>query len=102
MLFRRAALPLSPRTLNLTTRTIRVHRKNTRSRWQRLDPGQQTLLALVRLHKGETFAELTAGFQISLTTAWRYVHHTTRLLAPADSHSEAEATSCTSQGCGGR
>lgn len=81
MLFYRAALPLSPRALNLTARTIRVHRKNTRSRWRRLDPGQQALLVLVHLHKGETFAELAAGFQISLTTAWRYVRETTRLLA---------------------
>lgn len=81
MLFYRAALPLSPRALNLTARTIRVHRKNTRSRWRRLDPGQQALLVLVHPHKGETFAELAAGFQISLTTAWRYVRETTRLLA---------------------
>ena len=81
MLFYRAALPLSPRTLHLTARTICVHRRNTRSRWRRLDPGQQVLLVLVHLHKGETFAELAAGFRISLTTVWRYVRETTRLLA---------------------
>ena len=81
MLFYRSALPLSRRTLNLTAHTIRAHRARTGSRWRRLDPGQQALLVLVHLHKGETFAELAAGFQISLTTAWRYVRETTRLLA---------------------
>ncbi|MFL1382457.1 IS5/IS1182 family transposase, partial [Nocardiopsis sp. frass4] len=34
MLFYRAALPLSRRTLNLAARTIRAHRKDTGSRWR--------------------------------------------------------------------
>jgi hypothetical protein len=38
MLFYRAVLPLSRRTLNLAARTIRAHRKNIASRWQCLDP----------------------------------------------------------------
>lgn len=38
MLFYRAALSLSLRTLNLAARTIRAHRARTGSRWRRLDP----------------------------------------------------------------
>ncbi|MFD0776990.1 transposase family protein, partial [Streptomonospora algeriensis] len=81
MLFYRACLPLSRRTLNLTARTIRNHRRAARSRWRRLDAAQQALLVLVHLRKGETFAEVGAGFGVGATTAWRYVRETTRLLA---------------------
>ncbi|MFL1382439.1 transposase family protein, partial [Nocardiopsis protaetiae] len=81
MLFYRAALPLSRRTLNLAARTIRAHRKDTGSRWRRLDPAAQALLVLVHLYKGEPFAQVPAGFGVGTTTAWRYVHETTALLA---------------------
>lgn len=81
MLFYRAALPLSRRTLNLAVRTIRTHREQTGSRWRRLDPATQALLVLVHLHKGETFAQVAAGFGVGTATAWRYVCETTRLLA---------------------
>jgi alkylation response protein AidB-like acyl-CoA dehydrogenase len=33
------------------------------------------------LRKGETFAELAAGFGVGVTTAWRYVNETVALLA---------------------
>jgi hypothetical protein len=33
------------------------------------------------LRKGETFAELAAGFGVGTTTAWRYVNETVALLA---------------------
>ena len=36
---------------------------------------------LVHLRKGETFAELAAGFAVSTATAWRYVTETVALLA---------------------
>jgi Helix-turn-helix of DDE superfamily endonuclease len=39
------------------------------------------LLVLAYLRKGETFAELAAGFAVSTTTAWRYVNETVDLLA---------------------
>jgi hypothetical protein len=45
------------------------------------EPRQQALLVLAHLRKGETFAELAAGFGISTVTAWRYVTETVRLLA---------------------
>jgi DDE superfamily endonuclease len=81
MLFYRAALPLSSRTLNFTAGLIRRHRAAIGSPWRKLNPGQQALLVLVYLRKGETFAELAAGFAVGTTTAWRYVNETTDLLA---------------------
>jgi len=81
VLFYRAALPLSRKTLNYAAGIIRRYRKSIGSRWRKLNPGQQALLVLAYLRKGETFAELAAGFGIGTTTAWRYVEETTALLA---------------------
>ena len=81
MLFYRAALPLSSRTLTYVSGIIRRHRKAIGSRWRKLNPGQQALLVLAYLRKGETFAELAAGFGVGTTTAWRYVNETVALLA---------------------
>ncbi|XVS68218.1 transposase family protein [Actinosynnema sp. CA-299493] len=81
MLFYRAALPLSHRTLTFVSDVVRAHRRRSGSVWRRLDPGQQALLVLVYLGKGETFAEIGAGFGVSTTTAWRYVNETVELLA---------------------
>ena len=36
-------------------------------------PARQALLVLVQQRKGETFAELAAGFGVGATTGWRYV-----------------------------
>jgi DDE superfamily endonuclease/Helix-turn-helix of DDE superfamily endonuclease len=81
MLFYRAALPLSSRTLTFVSGIIRRHRTASGSRWRKLNPGKQALLVLVYLRKGETFAELAAGFGVGVTTAWRYVNETVTLLA---------------------
>ena len=81
MLFYRAALPLSSRTLNFTAAVIRRHRKAIGSRWRKLNPGQEALLVLAYLRKGETFDELAAGFGVGRTTAWRYVNEVVELLA---------------------
>jgi hypothetical protein len=62
MLFYRAALPSSCKTLNYATGVIRRHLKAIGSRWRKLSPGRQALLVLAYLRKGETFAELAAGF----------------------------------------
>jgi DDE superfamily endonuclease/Helix-turn-helix of DDE superfamily endonuclease len=40
-----------------------------------------SLLVLAYLRKGETFAELAAGFGVGTATAWRYVTETVALLA---------------------
>jgi hypothetical protein len=81
MLFYRAALPLSSRTLTFVSGLIRRHRKSIGSCWRKLNPGQQALLVLAYLRKGETFADLAAGFAVGTTTAWRYVNETVVLLA---------------------
>ena len=81
MLFYRAALPLSSKTLNYVAGVVRRHRASIGSAWRKLNPGQQALLVLAYLRKGETFAELAAGFGVGTTTAWRYVQETVALLA---------------------
>jgi uncharacterized protein (DUF433 family) len=81
MLSYRAALPLSSRTLNFAAGIVRRHRKAIGSRWRKLNPGQEALLVLVYLRKGETFEQLAAGFGVGLATAWRYVNEVTELLA---------------------
>src|SRR5512135_385000 len=81
MLFYRAALPLSRRTLTFAAGIIRRHRAWIGSLWRKLNPGQQALLVLVYLRKGETFADLAAGFGVGTATAWRYVNETVALLA---------------------
>jgi DDE superfamily endonuclease len=81
MLFYRAALPLSCKTLNYAAGIIRRHRKSIGSRWRKLNPGRQALLVLAHLRKGETFAELAAGFAVGTTTAWRYIEEVVALLA---------------------
>ena len=81
MLFYPAALPLSRQTLTCTAGIIRRHRVQTGSPWRKLTPARQALLVLACLRKGETFAELAAGFGIGTATAWRYVSETVALLA---------------------
>lgn len=72
---------LSEANLQLTARLIRSHRDAIGSPWRKLDPGQQALLALVYLRKGETYAALAEGWRIGRTTARRYVRETVALLA---------------------
>ena len=78
LLCRAAAVAQDP---HLRVRIIRRHRKSIGSRWRKLNPGQQALLVLAYLRKGETFAELAAGFAVGTTTAWRYVEEIVALLA---------------------
>jgi hypothetical protein len=81
MLFYRAALPLSRKTLTFVAGIIRRHRIAIVSPWRKLNCGQQGLLVLAYLRKGETFAQIAAGFGIGTATAWRYVNETVALLA---------------------
>jgi hypothetical protein len=81
MLFYRAALPLSRQTLSFTAGLIRRHRAAIGSVWRKLNAGQQALLVLVHLRKGEPFAQVAAGFGVGTATAWRYVTETVALLA---------------------
>ena len=81
MLLYRASLPLSRQTLAYATGVVRRHRKKIGSKGRALPPSLQALMTLVHLRKGETFAELGAGFTVSTTTAWRYVNETIDALA---------------------
>ena len=81
MLFYRAALPLSRATLAYLAGVIRRYRRQIGSCWRKCNPGQQALLVLAHLRKGETFAALAAGFGIGTATAWRYVREAVALLA---------------------
>jgi hypothetical protein len=81
MLFYRAALPLSSRSLTFVAGIIRRHRAAIGSPWRKLNAGRQALLVLVYLRKGETFTEVAGGFEVGTTTAWRYVNETIALLA---------------------
>jgi hypothetical protein len=81
MLFYRAALPLSSRTLNFAAGLIRRHLKTVGSRWRKLDPARQALLVLAYPRKGETFEDLAAGSGVGRTTAWRDVNETAEQLA---------------------
>jgi hypothetical protein len=81
VLFYPAGLPLSAQTLSYAAGVIRRHREKIGSAWRRLNPGRQALLVLACLRKGDTFAELAAGFGVGTATAWRYVTETTALLA---------------------
>ena len=69
MLFYRASLPLSRQTLDYAAGIILRHRASTGSCWPKLNPGRQALLVLAYLRKGETLAELAAGFGVGTTTA---------------------------------
>ena len=81
MLFYRAALPLSRSTLNYVTGVVRRHRRSINSKGRALTAGKQALMVLAHLKKGETFAQLGAGFGVGTTTAWRYVNEVVELLA---------------------
>ncbi|MCR3746042.1 Helix-turn-helix of DDE superfamily endonuclease [Actinomadura glauciflava] len=81
MLLYRASLPLSRQTLAYATGAVRRHRRAIGSKGRCLPPGMQALMTLVYLRKGETYAELGAGFAVSTTTAWRHVNETVDLPA---------------------
>lgn len=66
MLFHPAVLPLSRQTLTYTTVVIRRHRRQIGSPLRKLNAGQQALLVLACLRKGETFDELAAGFGMAV------------------------------------
>ncbi|GAA2702611.1 hypothetical protein GCM10010412_100730 [Nonomuraea recticatena] len=86
MLFYRAALPLSRRTLTFLSGIIRRHCKKIGFRWRRLNLGQPAMLTFVHLRKGETLIELAAGFAVGATTVWRYIRQAIALLAGRAPH----------------
>ncbi len=61
MLFYRAALPLSSRTLTYVAGIIRRRRAAIGSAWRKLNSGKQGLLVPLYLRKDETLAHLAAA-----------------------------------------
>ena len=78
-----STISLSSRTLNHLAERIGVHCQQRKSRWRRLNPGRQALLALAHLRNGGTYTRLAAGFEIGVSTARRYVQEAIALLTAA-------------------
>lgn len=74
-------MSVSSRSLTMLAEALRRERRARRTRWRRLDPGEQALLVLAYLRKGETYADLAGGFGIGLATVFRYVREALDVLA---------------------
>ncbi len=76
-----ATIPLSTRSLTHLSSLLRAERARRGTRYRRLDPARQALLVLAHLRNGDTPARLAGGFQVGVTTAWRYIREGVDLLA---------------------
>ena len=76
-----AGMTVSNRALIMLSDLLRHHRSVVGTRWRKLEPGQHALLVLAHLRKGDTYAELAAGFAVGTTTVYRYLHEAIELLA---------------------
>ena len=76
-----SGMTVSNRALIMLADLLRAHRTQLRTRWRRLDAGQQALLTVAHLRKGETYADLACGFAIGTSTVYRYLREALELLA---------------------
>ena len=76
-----SGMTVSNRALIMLADLLRAHRTKLRTRWRRLDAGQQALLTVAHLRKGETYADLACGFRIGTSTVYRYLREALELLA---------------------
>ena len=76
-----SSMQVSNRCLIMLSDAVRQHHNTLRTRWRRLGPGQQALLVLAHLRKGETYRDLAQGFGIATSTVYRYPHEGVELLA---------------------
>ena len=83
MLVYPSSMPVFNRALQILSDALRHHRRVLGSRWRWLSPGQQALLVLAHLNKGETYTALAAGFGVGTTTVFRYVREGIDVLAEA-------------------
>jgi hypothetical protein len=74
-------MSVSSRVLNMLAEALRHERRARRTRWRRLEAGQQALLVLAYLRKGETYTDLAIGFGIGTTTVFRYIREALEVLA---------------------
>jgi hypothetical protein len=76
-----SSMPVSNRALQVLADALRQRRSAIGSRWRRLSAGEQALLVLAHLNKGETYTALAAGFGVGTTTVFRYVREGVDVLA---------------------
>jgi len=76
-----AGLSVSNHALITLSDALRQHRALLGTRWRRLTVGEQALLVVAHLRKGETYADLAAGYGIGTTTVFRYIREAIELLA---------------------
>jgi len=81
MLVSPSGVEVSSSALRFLAARLREHRRALGTRWRRLSPGRQALLALAHLRNGQPYAQLAAGFRIGTTTVYRYVTEAVELLA---------------------
>jgi hypothetical protein len=68
-----SGMTVSSRALGVLSDALRAQRNQRRTRWRKLSPGRQALLAVAHLRKGETYADLACGFRIGTSTVYRYI-----------------------------
>ncbi|HEX2214617.1 MAG TPA: transposase family protein [Mycobacterium sp.] len=76
-----SGMTVSNRALIMLADLLRQNRAARKTRWRRLDAGQQALLVVAHLRKGETYTDLAVGFEIGTTTVYRYLREALELLA---------------------
>ncbi len=81
MLVYPSGLDVSSSALRFLSAGLREHRRSLGTRWRRLSPGRQALLALAHLRNGHPYVQLAAGFGVGTTTAYRYVTEAVEVLA---------------------
>jgi hypothetical protein len=74
-------MSVSNRVVIMLADQLRHHRMKIGTRWRRLAAGQQALLTLAHLRKGETYTDLAMGFGIGTTTVFRYIREALDILA---------------------
>jgi hypothetical protein len=76
-----SSMTVSTQTLTFVSTTLRAHRRRLGTRWRLLSCGEQALMVLAHLRKGETYRDLAAGFGVGVTTAYRYLREAVQILA---------------------
>jgi hypothetical protein len=76
-----AGISVSNHALITVADALRHRRAVVGTRWRRLTAGQQALLVLAHMRKGETYTDLAAGYQVGTTTVFRYIREALDVLA---------------------
>ena len=76
-----AGVTVSNRALVTLSDALRHRRAQVGTRWRRLSVGEQALLVVAHLRKGETYTDLAAGFGVGATTVFRYITEAIEVLA---------------------